>query len=198
MSHDIPFETCISTLREYVFKRGIHYGLDHVTQALEALGNPHLKLPPAIHVAGTNGKGSTVHLIQQGLLALGYSVGAFTSPHLICYTERFQINQTAISTEVFSTLFHRVHSITKLIALTEFEILFLMSCLFFSESHLDYCIFEVGLGGRLDATNVIHPIVSIITSTKIRVDRQSVHRCPSKQSCSSLTRTQPLQRTRRQ
>jgi len=151
------------------YQTGINYNLDTFKTLLAQFGHPHLTLPKVIHVAGTNGKGSVVAYLESALHCLGYTVGSYTSPHLVSYRERFKLNLTPIPQDQFDTLYHTVQSAQ---TATEFELLTLMAFLYFSEKTPDYLILETGLGGRLDATNVITPILSIIT--KIGLDHQAI------------------------
>ncbi len=156
------YEDAVRQLAETVYRRGINYGLDHVSAALCQLNNPHLKLQTTIHVAGTNGKGSTIAFLEGMLLENGYSVGKYTSPHIETYRERIQYNQTKISPQQFAALFTKVSLVDAI--LTEFEQLTLMAFCFFQDKQPDFVLLETGLGGRLDATNVVTPSLSIITS----------------------------------
>ena len=128
------------------------------------LGNPHL-VHKAIHVAGTNGKGSTVQFLRAILTEEGYRVRTFTSPHLISITERIE----GISDEDFVTCYQIVRRACEqavqqnLQHLSYFEFLFAMAAVYFSGLELDFVIYETGLGGRLDATNVLVPVLTIIT-----------------------------------
>ena len=143
--------------------KGIHYSLDHLYPLLEKLGNPHLRLNKVVHVAGTNGKGSTVQFLNAVCQAHGLTVGIYTSPHLSCYTERLQFNGRSISESDFQHYFDHVFSITEG-ACSEFECLTLMSFCYFADKQPDIVLFEAGLGGRLDTTNVVSPTLTLITS----------------------------------
>lgn len=136
---------------------------------LKALGNPHLKVP-AIHVAGSKGKGSTCAMIAAGLTANGLRTGMFISPHLHRMTERFTVDGKPISEAVFVSLFERIWPITEQIRelgdsgmVSVFEFQTAMAFLHFAEIKADAMVIEVGLGGRLDSTNVVQPVVSVIT-----------------------------------
>ncbi|MEM9358097.1 MAG: folylpolyglutamate synthase/dihydrofolate synthase family protein [Pseudomonadota bacterium] len=151
----------------------IDLSLDRIRHLLDKLGNPHLKLPPVIHIAGTNGKGSTLALLLAMLQAAGHRVHAYTSPHLIRFNERIQIagdtNRTApITDDNLADVLTRVDSINDGEPMTFFEITTAAAFLAFAEVPADYTLLEVGLGGRLDATNVIDkPSLSIITPVSI-------------------------------
>ena len=139
----------------------IDLGLDRISEALAKLGNPQDDLK-CIHVAGTNGKGSVCAIIESILREAGYKTGLYTSPHIWEYTERIKVCGQDIPKEVFA---HYVEKITSLgVHLTEFEILTVMMFLYFKEQGVNVAIIEVGLGGRLDATNVIKEnLCAIIT-----------------------------------
>ena len=151
----------------------IDLSLDRIRHLLDKLGNPHLKLPPVIHIAGTNGKGSTLALLLAMLQAAGHRVHAYTSPHLIRFNERIQIagdtNRTApIDDDRLADVLARVDAINDGEPMTFFEITTAAAFLAFAEVPADYTLLEVGLGGRLDATNVIdRPRLSIITPVSI-------------------------------
>ena len=136
------------------------WNLSVMKEALELLGNPHKKLKNIIHVAGTNGKGSTVSFIKTILETAGFRVGVFTSPHLILFNERIYFNHRLITDEEIENCIEII--VDKYAKagknarqeLTYFEIATLIAVMVFSQQELDYCIFEVGLGGRFDATNI--------------------------------------------
>ena len=159
----MTFNDCIQDLQTLAIKKGIHYQLSHLKPILNALGNPQKKLPKIIQIAGTNGKGSTLAFTQSILRQAGHAIGTFTSPHLNCYTERIAINNTPISHSKFVHYYQRINAI-KTEGLTEFETLTLMAVCYFSDTHCDACLFEVGLGGRLDATSILTPDITIITN----------------------------------
>ena len=139
----------------------IDLGLDRIARVLDKLGNPQDELK-CIHVAGTNGKGSVCAMLESVLREAGYKTGLFTSPHIWEYTERIKVNGQDIQKDCFAKY---VDLITDLgIHLTEFEILTVMMFCYFRDSNIDVAIIETGLGGRLDATNVIKQnLCSIIT-----------------------------------
>ncbi|NOH04531.1 MAG: bifunctional folylpolyglutamate synthase/dihydrofolate synthase [Chloroflexi bacterium] len=131
---------------------------------MESLGNPQAKYP-IIHVAGTKGKGSVSALCASALRAAGYRTGLYTSPHLLDYTERIQVSGEPISHEQLVDLVEEIKPhVAKIEKLTTFEITTALAFMAFAKSGVDAAIFEVGLGGRLDATNVVMPKVSVITS----------------------------------
>ena len=148
---------------------GSNYGLERTYKLLELLDNPQDKLK-IIHVAGTNGKGSTTAMITSMLKGAGYKVGMYTSPFLEEFEERIQINGENISKEKFAQLMTKIkYVVDKVIEEgynhpTEFEIITVLMFLYFATEKVDFAVVEVGLGGRLDSTNVITPILSVITS----------------------------------
>ena len=150
-------------------KFGINLGLERITYLLEKLGDPHLKLK-SIHVAGTNGKGSTCAMTASILKEAGYKVGLYTSPHLFDYMERIKVNGNDISGKEFSQGLRLIeeissHKDTKTRSSpTIFEVLTAVAFWYFAKKKVDYAVVEVGLGGRLDATNVLTPQVSVITN----------------------------------
>ncbi len=145
---------------------GVNLGLSRIESLLADLDNPHLKVP-IIHVAGTNGKGSVCAYLSSILTEAGYKVGRFISPHLIDWTERISINNIAIVETKFAELIIEIQqhiSPTKETP-TQFEVITAAAWLYFARNYVDLAVIEVGLGGRLDATNVCpQPLVSIITS----------------------------------
>ncbi|GGF06777.1 bifunctional folylpolyglutamate synthase/dihydrofolate synthase [Halobacillus andaensis] len=144
-------------------------GLVRMEWMLERLQNPEKSLN-AIHVAGTNGKGSTVSFLRNLLEAQGYTVGTFTSPYIIRFNERMSINGLPISDYELIDLVELVKPLvdelreSKIGEPTEFEVITIMAVLFFKQKGVDFALFETGLGGRYDSTNIIHPILSIITN----------------------------------
>ncbi|MBE0670647.1 MAG: bifunctional folylpolyglutamate synthase/dihydrofolate synthase [Anaerolineales bacterium] len=140
------------------------FNLNRMFALMESLGEPQKKYP-VIHVAGTKGKGSTSALCAAGLQAAGYTVGLYTSPHLLDYTERIQINGEPITHEQLIELVEEIKPhVAKIEKLTTFEITTALAFMAFGKYGVNAAVFEVGLGGRLDATNVVTPKVSVITS----------------------------------
>ena len=140
------------------------FNLDRMFALMESLGNPQSRYP-IIHVAGTKGKGSTSALCAAALQAAGYSVGLYTSPHLLDYVERIRINGAPISHEQLIELVEEIKPhVAKIEKLTTFEITTALAFLAFGKYGVNATVFEVGLGGRLDATNIVTPKVSVITS----------------------------------
>ncbi|MEW6584501.1 MAG: folylpolyglutamate synthase/dihydrofolate synthase family protein [Nitrospirota bacterium] len=147
-------------------KFGIKFGLENITRLATLLGNPHESFR-SVHVAGTNGKGSTSAMIASVLRAAGFRVGLFTSPHLVSFTERIRIDGEEITEAEVVNLAGEVKSIVgeqKDFSPTFFEVVAAMAMLYFSRKRVDVAVFETGMGGRLDATNIVHPLVSVITS----------------------------------
>ena len=147
--------------------------LDHTRECLKRLGNPEKKFK-VIHVAGTNGKGSTCAFLTSILREAGYSCGLFTSPHLVRINERFQINEINIDDDTFLAAFEKVKALAdELVAEgsyhpTYFEMLFLMGMVIFADAGVDYVTLETGLGGRLDATTAVEdPVACVITSISL-------------------------------
>ncbi len=138
--------------------------LTNTIKLLEYLDNPHQGNTKWIHVAGTNGKGTVSSIISSVLTEAGYKVGLYTSPHLVDFTERIRINGKKIDEEAVIDFVLRISPIIKSIKPSFFEITVTMALDFFSRSNIDFGVIEVGLGGRIDSTNVINPILSVITS----------------------------------
>lgn len=138
--------------------------LDRVWRLLEAVGNPQNRLPPVIHIAGTNGKGSTQAMIRAGLEQTGAQVHAYTSPHLARFHERIRVAGELITEDALTDVLDRCYAANGPDPITYFEITTVAGLLAFAEAAADYTLLEVGLGGRLDATNVISdPAVTVIT-----------------------------------
>ncbi len=144
----------------------IELGLARVSSVYEALGLSEL-LPCIISVAGTNGKGSTVAMIEQIALVHGQSVGAYTSPHLFQYNERVRLNGVVVSDVLLVNAFERIEKVRGSVSLTYFEFGTLAALLIFAEAGLDLVVLEVGLGGRLDAVNMVDSDIAIVTSVDI-------------------------------
>ncbi len=154
---------------DYSVKRKYRYSaevfqLSRVEDCLHALGDPHLQYR-TVHVAGTKGKGSTCSMIASVLIEAGYRTGMYSSPHLIRFTERFKINGREIPEQYFADLIAEIKPVVETIpGLTTYEIATVLMFHYFAREKVEIAVVEVGLGGRLDATNVVHPDVSVITS----------------------------------
>jgi len=155
-----------------LLKFGIKFGLDRFAELCRRMGNPQDSLR-AIHVGGTNGKGSTCAFIASILQAAGYTVGTYLSPYVYDVRERIQINGEPISKDDFALLMTEIAPHLEAVAQTdlgqgtEFEAKTLMAFLYFLRRNVDYAVIEVGMGGRYDCTNVIHPLVSVITNVSL-------------------------------
>ncbi|MFC1617293.1 bifunctional folylpolyglutamate synthase/dihydrofolate synthase, partial [Candidatus Margulisiibacteriota bacterium] len=134
--------------------------------------NPQKAFNNIIHIAGTNGKGSTLTFLASALIHAGYKIGTFTSPHLIDYTERICVNFKPITKADFMKIYQQIAKLSGFDTLTEFEVLVVISIIYYSKTKLDFLIYETGLGGRLDATNIFKPILTIIT--KIDLEHQAI------------------------
>ena len=145
--------------------------LDRMTRLLDLLGSPEKTLPPVIHIAGTNGKGSTQAMIRAGLEASGDICHAYTSPHLARFHERIFLAGKTIAEQDLANYLSKCEKVNGKISITYFEITTCAALLAFSQNKADYTLLEVGLGGRLDATNVIEdPKITVITP--ISIDHQ--------------------------
>src|SRR5882672_10746068 len=127
------------------------------------LGNPHTKFK-SVHVGGTNGKGSTSHMIAAIFQAAGYKTGLYTSPHLKDFRERIKINGEMVAEDFVIDFVEKIKPLIETIEPSFFEITVAMAFEYFAQQHVDIAIVEVGLGGRLDSTNIIQPELSIITN----------------------------------
>ena len=138
-------------------------GLDNTYRLMAHLGNPHEQLR-AVHVAGTNGKGSTSHLIAASLQAQGYRVGLFTSPHLVDFRERIRVSGEMIPEETVVQFVADNQALLDAVRPSFFETTMAMAFWYFAQQQVDIAVVEVGLGGRLDSTNIIRPLISVITN----------------------------------
>ncbi|MGC8492328.1 MAG: bifunctional folylpolyglutamate synthase/dihydrofolate synthase [Syntrophobacteraceae bacterium] len=145
-------------------KFGIKFGLNCTENLLARVGDPHRKLR-FLHIAGTNGKGSTAAILSRILVEHGVRVGLYTSPHLVRFTERFRIDEQEVSAERILQVFEKIRAVLdESQPPTFFEMVTAMAFLYFAEEEVDLAIIETGMGGRLDATNVITPEVCVITN----------------------------------
>ena len=142
----------------------IDLSLDRVKRLLGKLGQPHLRLPPVVHVAGTNAKGSVIAMMRAALEAAGYKVHVHTSPHLVRFNERIRLAGALIGNEALKEILEECETENAGEKITFFEITTVAAMLAFSRTPADIVLLESGLGGRLDATNVVpDPILTIIT-----------------------------------
>ncbi len=141
----------------------IDLGLERIERLLEAVGSPHLKLPPVVHVAGTNGKGSLVAYLRTMAEAAGYRVHVYTSPHLVRFNERIRVAGRLIEDDMLDAIVTECEEANQEKPITFFEITTVAAFLAFSRVPADLAVLEVGLGGRRDTTNVVSPILSAIT-----------------------------------
>ncbi|WP_088228932.1 folylpolyglutamate synthase/dihydrofolate synthase family protein [Desulfosporosinus sp. FKB] len=148
---------------------GMNFGLDRIRELLKRLGSPEKKLR-VVHVGGTNGKGSTTVMIARILREAGYKVGVFTSPHLHDYRERMTINGQMIPKETMIQIIDDLRPQLEAMVTegfehpTEFEVSTALALLYFAQEEIDYALIEVGLGGAIDSTNVVTPLISVITN----------------------------------
>lgn len=146
-------------------------GLDNIKKLCDFFGNPQNKLK-TIHIGGTNGKGSTSNMLASVLQEQGYKVGLYNSPHLVEFTERIKVNGTNANKSFVFDFINKLKNLPKDIKPSFFEFTTIMAFQYFYEQKVDFAIIEVGLGGRLDATNIISPLVSAITN--IALDHQNL------------------------
>ena len=149
--------------------RRIDLSLDRIERLLGELGSPHRRLPPLVHVAGTNGKGSTIAFMRAALEAAGKRVHVYTSPHLVRFNERFRLAGELVDDERLADALERCEAINAGQAISVFEMITAAGFVLFSEVPADYLLLEVGLGGRYDATNVIEPPAAT-TITPVSID----------------------------
>ncbi|MCC8038440.1 MAG: bifunctional folylpolyglutamate synthase/dihydrofolate synthase [Bacteroidales bacterium] len=141
-------------------------GLSRVLALEEAFGNPHRKWP-SIHIAGTNGKGSTSSAIASVLTCAGMKVGLYTSPHLVDFRERIRVGGEMIPREAVVDFLERYRAMGRDIEPSFFELTMVMAFDYFAQQHVDIAVVEVGMGGRLDSTNILSPLLSVITNISL-------------------------------
>ena len=146
-------------------------GLENITKLCDLFGNPQEKLK-MIHIGGTNGKGSTSNMLASVLQEAGYKIGLYNSPHLIDFTERIKINGENCDKEFVYNFIQKLRNLPEEITPSFFEFTTIMAFEYFYQKKVDYAIIEVGLGGRLDSTNIITPIISAITN--VALDHQDL------------------------
>jgi dihydrofolate synthase/folylpolyglutamate synthase len=150
------------------------FSLDEIRILLAALGDPHRRFPSVL-IAGTNGKGSTAATLASILTAAGHRTGLYTSPHLSRVNERIRLDRVEIADDAFASLYFRVHDAAQNLVLdgslpqlpSFFEILTAQALLYFAESQVEIAVLEVGMGGRLDATNIVDPLLSVVTDISL-------------------------------
>jgi len=148
---------------------GIKPGLEQTRKLMDAAGNPERKLK-FIHIAGTNGKGSTGAMLEQGLRSAGFRTGFYSSPHLVDVAERFKIDGKDVDNAVLAAAGDKLRTCAQGLAFTYFEFTTVLAAMLFADAKVDFVIWETGMGGRLDATNVVTPLASVITN--IALDHQ--------------------------
>ena len=159
------YKSCV----EYLFsleRAGIKYDLNNIKKLSRLTGNPHNKFK-SIHIAGTNGKGSTASIIASILKESKYKVGLYTSPHVSDFRERIRINSKMISKKFVINYTNKLYDEIEKIRPSFFEVTTAMAFNYFADNKVDFAVIECGLGGRLDSTNILKPIVSVITSISI-------------------------------
>jgi len=171
----MPF-TDYESVQDYLFSlkaRGVKFGIDRMRLLVAELGHPELVVP-TIHITGTNGKGSTAAMLDSIFRREGWKVGLYTSPHLVRLGERVQVNRRILSEEEITAFTNELRPVAERLAhgapedhASFFEFMTAMAFLQFKRKRCDLSIVEVGLGGRLDATNVVDPLVSIVTSISL-------------------------------
>ncbi len=170
----MDYQEALAFIKEAT-KFGIKLGLARMREILKRLAHPEKKFK-AIHLAGTNGKGSTTALLESVLRTAGYKTARYTSPHLSSYRERFVINGELIKKETLAEIVTEIRPVLLEVAAdgfgkpTEFEVGTVIAFVYFARAQVDFALIEVGMGGRLDATNVLEPLLCIIT--KIALDHQ--------------------------
>ncbi|CEG12646.1 putative Folylpolyglutamate synthase [groundwater metagenome] len=165
----MKFSNIILYLYNLRSSKGIDLTLERIKDALSAAGNPHEKFK-SIHIAGTKGKGSISTMLASILKESGYNVGLYTSPHLTDFRERIQINGRKVLKKEVCEIFNECKEVIEKFNLTFFEAVTLMSYIYFEKNKIEIAVIEVGMGGRYDATNVINPVLSIISN--ISIDHQ--------------------------
>lgn len=175
MSHQAPF-TDYASVQDYLFSlkaRGVKFGIDRMRLLVAALGHPELALP-TIHITGTNGKGSTAAMLESIFRGAGWKVGLYTSPHLVRLGERVQVNRRILSEAEIIAFVNELNPVAGDLGRASpddhpsfFEFMTAMAFLQFVRKGCNLSVVEVGLGGRLDATNVLEPEVSVITSISL-------------------------------
>lgn len=160
---DTEIESILARFLEY-HPKSIDLSLDRIRRLMNDLGNPQNKVPPVIHVAGTNGKGSTIAFLRSIMEAHGYTCHAFTSPHLIRFNERIRLSGKLISNTFLKACLIEAETVNAGREITFFELTYAAAFIAFSKVPADFLLLETGMGGRLDATNIVeNPLLTIIT-----------------------------------
>jgi dihydrofolate synthase/folylpolyglutamate synthase len=173
MTYDAAVRYLLSLGRELATPTqatAVKFDLENVNVLAKRLGRPD-RAYPSVHIAGTNGKGSTAAFVESILRHAGFRTGLYTSPHLEKINERIRLNGEEISDAAFAQVFTRIHSLVEALLATGklrahptyFECVTAMAFEFLAQARAEFGVFEVGLGGRLDATNILTPVVSVIT-----------------------------------
>ncbi len=174
VDHAIPsLESQYAHTLDYLFQLqrvGVKYTLDNIRYLLEHLGNPHRHLP-VVHIVGTNGKGSTAAMLYSIARAAGYAVARYTSPHLVDFRERIEVNGERIPVDYVVAFVNRLRPVIEAIQPSFFEVTTAMALQYFAEQSVDLVILEAGMGGRLDSTNVVRPLLTLVTP--IAMDHQN-------------------------
>jgi dihydrofolate synthase/folylpolyglutamate synthase len=165
MALDLTYRETIERLFERTASR-VSPGLERTEKLLESLGDPHRRYP-SFHIAGTNGKGSTVATLDALLRFSGHKVGRYTSPHLVDFRERIMVDGVPISEEALLALLQRLEPLALEIDATFFEITTAAAFAYFADAHVDVAVIETGLGGLHDSTNVLDPVVAAVTNISL-------------------------------
>ena len=166
---EVPLAPEIHALLQGLKSPGVQLGLERMQRLLEGLGHPE-RATPAVHVAGTNGKGSVAAMVEAMLRRAGWRTGLYTSPHLVRLGERIQVDRVPVSQAQLTECIHEARAVVETLERagearpTYFEFMTAVAWLHFRRARCDIAVIEVGMGGRLDATNVVDPLVSVITS----------------------------------
>jgi len=154
----------LDSIKKY-HPKNIDLSLSRILRLLNDLGSPHMRLPPVVHIAGTNGKGSVIASMRSILESAGYSVHVYTSPHLVSFNERIRLKGELIETSYLIEMLDYVEQVNKGLPITFFEFITALAYEVFSKDSADILLLETGLGGRLDATNVINnPVATVLTT----------------------------------
>lgn len=166
-NENIKVEDVLEELYNYSMF-GIKLGLENIKNICSHLGNPEREYK-VIHLAGTNGKGSTATTIERGLIEAGYRVGKFTSPHIVRFNERIQLDGVEISDKKICEYFIKVKEVLEKTGIksTFFEVTTAMMFLYFKDENIDYLVLETGMGGRYDATNIVDSEIAVITNISL-------------------------------